>query len=105
MLYGPGTNGGELVSMLESQAEYAVRVVKRMRRTHVSAVEVKAGFEARWYGWLQSKMDGTSWTMTNNYFTSPTGKIVTQWPYSNLEYRVLTKLFGRVSETTRRRAR
>jgi cation diffusion facilitator CzcD-associated flavoprotein CzcO len=105
MLYGPGTNGGELVSMLESQAAYAVRAVKRMRRTRVSAVEVKAGFEARWYRWLQSKMDGTSWTMSNNYFRSPTGKIVTQWPYSNLEYRALTKLLGRVSETTRRRAR
>ena len=25
MLYGPGTNGGEIVTMLESQAEYAVR--------------------------------------------------------------------------------
>jgi cation diffusion facilitator CzcD-associated flavoprotein CzcO len=36
LLYGPGTNGGELVSMLEAQAEYAVRSVKRMRR-HGSA--------------------------------------------------------------------
>ncbi len=33
LLYGPGTNGGELVSMLEAQAEYAVRSVKRMRRS------------------------------------------------------------------------
>ena len=32
MLYGPGTNGGELVSMLEAQAEYAVRTLNRMRR-------------------------------------------------------------------------
>ena len=30
MLYGPGTNGGEIVMMLESQAEYAVRAIKRM---------------------------------------------------------------------------
>ena len=30
MIYGPGTNGGEIVTMLESQAEYAVRAVKRM---------------------------------------------------------------------------
>jgi hypothetical protein len=41
--------------------------------------------------------------MTNNYFKSPTGKIVTQWPYSNMEYRALTKVLGRVSETTRTR--
>ena len=32
MLYGPGTNGGELVSTLEAQGEYAVRAVKRMQR-------------------------------------------------------------------------
>ena len=104
MLYGPGTNGGEIVTMLESQAEYAVRAVKRMIRERVTAVEVKPSFEARWYRWLQSKMAGTSWTMSSNYFTSPTGKVVTQWPYGNVLYRVLTKLLGRVSETTSRRA-
>ena len=103
MLYGPGTNGGELVIMLESQAEYAVRAMKRMMRERVTAIEVKPSFEARWYRWLQSRMVGTSWTMSNNYFTSPTGKIVTQWHSGNLHYRVLTKLLGRVSETTRRR--
>jgi cation diffusion facilitator CzcD-associated flavoprotein CzcO len=103
MLYGPGTNGGELVIMLESQAEYAVRAIKRMIRERVTAVEVKSSFETRWYRWLQSRMDGTSWTTTNNYFKSPTGKIVTQWPYSNMQYRALTKVLGRVSETTRRR--
>ncbi|HYU38472.1 MAG TPA: hypothetical protein VEM59_01375 [Acidimicrobiia bacterium] len=103
MLYGPGTNAGELVIMLESQAEYAVRAMKRMIRERVTAVEVKPGFEARWYRWLQSRMEGTSWTMSNNYFKSPTGKIVTQWPYGNLHYRVATKVLGRVSETTRRR--
>ncbi len=90
--------------MLESQAEYAVRAMKRMIRERVTAVEVKPSFEARWYRWLQSKMEGTSWTMSNNYFTSPTGKIVTQWPSTNQHYRLLTKLLGRVSETTRRRA-
>ena len=75
-----------------------------MRRARVTAVEVKPTFEARWYQWLQSKMTGTSWTMTNNYFKSPNGKIVTQWPYGNVMYTVLTKLLGRVSETTARRS-
>jgi cation diffusion facilitator CzcD-associated flavoprotein CzcO len=102
MLYGPGTNGGEIVVMLESQAEYMVRAVKRMQRDRVTAIEVKSSFEAQWYRWLQSTMTGTSWTMSNNYFRAPTGKIVTQWPYGNTQYRALTKLLGRVSETTRR---
>ena len=104
MLYGPGTNAGELVMTLESQAEYAVRAVKRMIRARVSAIEVRPAFEAWWYAWLQSRMEGTSWATTNNYFKSPTGKVVTQWPYGNLHYRVFTKLLGRVSETPRRRS-
>ena len=101
MLYGPGTNGGELVSMLEAQAEYAVRALKRMIRRRVTSVEVKPIFEALWFAWLQSKMQGTSWTMSNNYFRSSTGKIVTQWPSGNLVYRALTKILGSVSEATR----
>jgi cation diffusion facilitator CzcD-associated flavoprotein CzcO len=103
MLYGPGTNGGDIVTMLEGQAAYVVRALRRMRRERVTAVEVRPGFDARWDRWLQSKMAGTSWTMSNNYFKSDTGKIVTQWPHSCAFYRVLTKVFGRVSETTRRR--
>ena len=104
MLYGPGTNGGELVMTLESQAEYAVRAVRRMIRERLTAIEVKPSFESAWWRWLQSRMEGTSWTMTNNYFRAPTGRVVTQFPYSNLGYRLMTKALGRISETTRRRA-
>jgi cation diffusion facilitator CzcD-associated flavoprotein CzcO len=104
MLYGPGTNGGEIVTMLEAQAKYAVRALRRMMRERVTAVEVKPAFEARWDRWLQSKMAGTSWTVSRNYFTSDTGKVVTQWPYGNWIYTVLTRALGPVSETTRVRS-
>ena len=60
-------------------------------------------YEAVWHAWLQSKMEGTSWTMSNNYFKSASGTVVTQWPSTNLVYRALTKLFGQASKTTRRR--
>lgn len=103
MLYGPGTNGGELVIMLESQAEYVVRAVKRMIAERVTAIEVRPSFEAAWTRWLDSKIEGTSWTMIDNYFRAPSGKVVTQWPYGNELYRLLTKALGRISETTSRR--
>lgn len=103
ILYGPGTNGGEIVTMLEAQVKYAVRALGRMMRERVSAIEVKPSLEERWYRWLQSKMEDTSWAVTNNYFKSESGKVVTQWPYGNWIYTVLTRVFGRVSETTRRR--
>ena len=69
----------------------------------MTAVEVRPVFDTWWNRWLQSRMRGTSWTMSNNYFKAETGKIVTQWPSGCTLYRALTKLFGRVSETTRLR--
>jgi cation diffusion facilitator CzcD-associated flavoprotein CzcO len=98
MLYGPGTNGGEIVVMLESQAEYAVRSIRRLMRRRATAVEVKPAFEAAWTRWLDTKVAGTSWAITNNYFKAASGKVVTQWPSGNLLYRALTKLLGPISE-------
>jgi hypothetical protein len=41
--------------------------------------------------------------LSNNHFKSASGTIVTQWPHSCSYYRMCTKVFGRVAETTRRR--
>jgi hypothetical protein len=45
----------------------------------------------------------TAWTVSNNYFKSGSGRIVTQWPYSPLVYAALTKSLGRWSAKLRRR--
>ena len=103
ILYGPGTNGGEIVSLLQRQSEYAVRCMKRMMRESVTAIEVKKPWADIYHAWLQSTMEGTSWTMSNNYFTTADGKVVTQWPYGALLYGVMSKVLGRPSERTRRR--
>jgi flavin-dependent dehydrogenase len=95
--------GGIATGVKLTQAGITVRAVRRMIRERVTAIDVKPRFEATWNRWLQSKMKGTSWAVTNNYFKSPSGKVVTQWPSGNLHYRALTKILGRVSETTRRR--
>ncbi|MCU1459049.1 MAG: hypothetical protein JWL73_3141 [Actinomycetia bacterium] len=101
MLYGPNTNGGEIVANLERQAEYAVRIARRLQYENVTAVEVKPWVCRVFNDWLQARMLGTSWTSTHTYFVSPTGRVVTQWPYGATIYGVMTKLFGRVTETTR----
>jgi cation diffusion facilitator CzcD-associated flavoprotein CzcO len=102
IMYGPGTNGGEIVWMLERQAEYAVRAVRRMARTGVREVEVKRRWAAAYDRWLQWTVQKTAWTVSNNYFKAESGKIVTQWPYSPLVYWAMTKSLGRWSETARR---
>ena len=89
--------------MLEAQAEYAVRADRADDPCAGSApIEVQAACSRRlWYVWLQSRMQGTSWTIEQQLLQVGTGKIVTQWPRGNVVYRVLTKLFGGVSETDR----
>jgi cation diffusion facilitator CzcD-associated flavoprotein CzcO len=101
MLYGPNTNGGEIVFFLERQAEYAVRVATRIGRGRVSAVEVRRSWTDRYNRWMQGRMKGTSWEVSRNYFTAPSGRIVTQWPYGAVLYGLLTKLLGPLSERAR----
>jgi cation diffusion facilitator CzcD-associated flavoprotein CzcO len=105
ILYGPGTNGGEIASNLRHQAEYARRAIKRMIRERVTALEVRRSWADRYHAWLQSKMTGTAWAVSNNYFTNAAGKVVTQWPYSAVDYHLLLRVLGPFSETARRRAR
>ena len=74
-----------------------------MTRAGATAIEVKPRWANRYHRWLQSKMEGTAWIVSNNYFKSESGKIVTQWPYSPLTYSALTKTLGRWSASTRTR--
>jgi cation diffusion facilitator CzcD-associated flavoprotein CzcO len=101
MLYGPGTNGGEIALNLRNQAAFARRAIKRMMRERVTAVEVKPSWADPYHAWLMSKMHDTAWAVSNNYFTTESGKVVTQWPYSALDYGALLKALGRPSESTR----
>ena len=96
-MYGPGTNGGEIVSMLMAQAGHIVRSVKRMSRRREGTLEVRPSWAARYDRWLQSQVDETVWAVSDNYYKSPTGKIVTQWPFGPFVYRVLVRCLGRAS--------
>jgi len=101
MLYGPNTNGGEIVSHLERQAEFMVRALRRMVVSGVTAIEVRRRPYELFNRWLQRSMTKTAWVVSNNYYKAPSGRVVTQWPYGTLLYGALTKLLGRVSESTR----
>lgn len=100
MLYGPNTNGGEIVSHLERQSEYAVRAVRQMARTGVTAIEVRSSFYSVYNSLLQRALSKTAWVVSNNYYKTASGRIVTQWPFGSVPYGILTKALGRISETT-----
>lgn len=99
IMYGPGTNGGEIVSMLMRQAEHVVRSLKRMMRQEVSALEVRPAWASVYDAWLLSQVNSTAWATSDNYYKSSTGKIVTQWPYSPGIYGLLVRALGQWSQT------
>jgi cation diffusion facilitator CzcD-associated flavoprotein CzcO len=101
ILYGPNTNGGEIVSLLERQAEHVVHCAKRLMRTGSTAIEVRPSFYKAYNRWIDKQMQGTAWVVSNNYYKAPTGRIVTQWPFGPLFYGVLAKTLAPLSEKTR----
>jgi cation diffusion facilitator CzcD-associated flavoprotein CzcO len=101
MLYGPNTNMGMIVFNLEAQANYAVRDIKRMRRTGATAIEVRPSIHRLYNRWLQKRLSKTVWVTTNNYFKSASGKVVVQFPTAMVVYWALTRLLRRISAVDR----
>ena len=49
-------------------------------------LDVRPEAEKRYNKRLSADLERTIWTRCDSYFRSPTGRIVTQWPYTELEY-------------------
>ncbi|OBH36020.1 NAD(P)/FAD-dependent oxidoreductase [Mycobacterium sp. E183] len=87
MLYGPNTNqgGNSIVYILEAGARLIASAVGRVARRG-GYVDVRREAEKRYNERLSADLERTIWTQCDSYFRSPTGRIVTQWPYTELEY-------------------
>jgi hypothetical protein len=94
MLYGPNTNNGSIWYLLEAQADYAVRQVRRMDAEGIVAIDVRPEVEAAYNATLDAAIAGIEvWSpdRCHSYYRSPSGRVVTQWPHSMSEYRRLTE--------------
>lgn len=87
MLYGPNTNqgGNSIVYILEAAAQLVVDAVHRLSRGGGS-LEVSAQAEAQFNARIDAELERSIWTRCDSYFRSRSGRIVTQWPYTELEY-------------------
>jgi cation diffusion facilitator CzcD-associated flavoprotein CzcO len=87
MLYGPNTNqgGNSIVYILEAGARLVASAVARLARRG-GYLEVRPDVERRYNERLSADLERTIWTQCDSYFRSPTGRIVTQWPHTELEY-------------------
>jgi cation diffusion facilitator CzcD-associated flavoprotein CzcO len=83
-LYGPNTNGiTSMIYILEAQAEFVRRLLDTMSREAIAAVEIKRGPHEEFNAEIQAVLDTTVWAANcSNYFRHPSGKMVTQYPYS-----------------------
>ena len=93
MLYGPNTNNNSLITMLELETDYAVRHIVRL----LSSSEAPAG--TAWMDVRPEAMDSYNTQLQKDiagisvwrsdcrgYYRAPSGRIVTQFPYTMTQY-------------------
>ncbi|HTI73384.1 MAG TPA: NAD(P)/FAD-dependent oxidoreductase [Mycobacterium sp.] len=87
MLYGPNTNQGanSIIYILEAGARLVASAVSRLARRG-GFVDVRPHAEYRFNEQINADLERSIWTQCDSYYRSPTGRVVTQWPYSELEY-------------------
>lgn len=88
MLYGPNTNNGSILTMIEYQVDHVLAHLRRLADEGLSWVDVTPEAMARHNDDVQRAMAGISvWQADcHGYYRSPSGRIVTQWPFSMTEY-------------------
>jgi cation diffusion facilitator CzcD-associated flavoprotein CzcO len=93
MLYGPNTNNGSIIYMIECQVDYVMQVLQRMDDERILAVDVKREVMDEYNAALQETLAGVEvWQAgCHGYYRVPSGRIVTQWPGSMSEYRARTE--------------
>jgi len=84
MLYGPNTNNGSIITMIEYQVDYALAHIRRLADQRLAWVDVKADAMADYNERVQEGISEIRpWNAgCNGYYRSPSGRIVTQWPHN-----------------------
>jgi cation diffusion facilitator CzcD-associated flavoprotein CzcO len=88
MLYGPNTNQGSIITMIEYQVGYTLKLIEHIAKQELAWLDVKPEREATYNEWLQHEIEGVeAWQAScNNYYHAASGRIVTQWPLAMSEY-------------------
>jgi len=87
MLYGPNTNQGCILVMIEEQVKYIIRRLKTMRSEGILASDIKKDVMRKFNDKLQDDIKGIDvWQHAcgNDFYyrAGPSGRFVTQWPKS-----------------------
>jgi cation diffusion facilitator CzcD-associated flavoprotein CzcO len=92
MIYGPNTNNGSIMTMIEHQVEHIVQHVRRLAGDGIAWVDVRRDVMDRWNVELQDTIANVRvWQADcNGYYRTPNGRLVTQWPGTMGEFRDYT---------------
>jgi cation diffusion facilitator CzcD-associated flavoprotein CzcO len=93
MLYGPNTNNGSIIYMIECQVDYVMQLLERLDDEGLASIDVKPDVMDGYNAALQEDLAGVEvWQAgCHGYYRVPSGRIVTQWPHSMTEYRTRTQ--------------
>jgi cyclohexanone monooxygenase len=88
MVYGPNTNNGSILTMIESQVDYALRHIQRIARDDLAWIDLLPEPMERYNEEVQEAIAGVKvWQAgCNGYYRTPSGRVVTQWPFSMSEF-------------------
>ena len=88
MLYGPNTNNGSIISMLEIQVDYIMKQIKRLEREQLAFIDLRPEVERSYNDAMQKEIKAVDVWAANcgNYYSAKSGRIVTQWPHTIDEF-------------------
>lgn len=91
---------------LDAQVRYIVHALRRMRRKGLAPIEpTRWAFDA-WDAYTQRQAARSVVTTTSDYYTSKSGKVVTEWIGSSTEYIAWSTALSRLGRfVTRSRGR
>ena len=89
MLYGPNNNAGSLIQMAEYEVGYVLDLLSQMDSEGIDWIDPRREAMDAYNAELQQAIAGVEvWHAgCGHYYESPSGKIVTQYPYSMYHYR------------------
>ncbi len=94
MFYGPNTNNGSILYMLESQADYISRKVDEMGTNGIRSMDVRQDVMDDYNAAIQRDINAVEvWRVVGSkYYRSASGRVVTQWPHNMTTYRERTSV-------------
>jgi len=93
MLYGPNTNNGSILEMIEHQTNHVLRHVQRTAEEGLRWVDVRPAAQEAYNERIQEAIAGIDvWNHeVNGYYRSASGRVVTQWPFSMTDFKTMSE--------------